>query len=64
MKGILTRQPDGTLAADLECPVWGWRYRLTGVRCEGGYAVEVRLVAVPAGFDVPGDAERGIGVVE
>jgi hypothetical protein len=64
MKGVLRKLPDGTLAADLECPVWGWRYRLTGVRCEGGYAVEVRLVAVPESLALPGDGERGIGVVK
>jgi hypothetical protein len=54
---------DGTLTADLECPVWHTRYRLTGVRCEGGYAVEVRLVAVPDDLALPGDAGRRIGVV-
>jgi hypothetical protein len=36
---------------------------MTGVRCEGGYAVEIRLVAVPDSLALPGDQERGLEII-
>lgn len=63
MKGIITRRPDGTLHARLVDPVWGYVHELTGVKCDGGYEVEVRLVGVPESLSVMGD-EADFEVIE
>lgn len=54
MRGLMTRQPDGTLAATLK-DAWGYTFVLTGTRAEGGYDVEVRLTGVPETLALPGD---------
>lgn len=56
MKGLLTRSPDGTLEADLQ-DIWGVRYRLTGTRIDGGYAVEIATVGIPEAIWLDGDEQ-------
>jgi hypothetical protein len=56
MKGILTKLPDGTIAAALN-DEWGYQYRLTGTRTAEGYAIEIVTTGVPDSLWVPGDEE-------
>lgn len=54
MRGLMTRQADGTLSAELRCK-WGYIYALTGTKTDAGYEVEVNLVGIPESLAVPGD---------
>ena len=54
MKGLLRKQPDGTVAADL-VDKWGYRYTLIGTKTDGGFAIEVRLTGIPEELWVHGD---------
>lgn len=57
MRGLLTRQSDGTLTARLR-DKWGFEFALTGTKAEGGYDVEVKLTGVPGSLALPGDDEH------
>jgi hypothetical protein len=54
MTGLLTRTETG-IAAELSDPA-GYRYRLTGAKVDGGYAVEIVVVHVPSWLALPGDS--------